>query len=76
MGVRKCIGNVVLSVCETFWADSGRREPTAENQRYCTGVTDTHGGLTPAALFGVRLCIAQIVFSPADVRATTQERGA
>jgi hypothetical protein len=76
MGVRKCTGNVVLSVCETFWADSGRREPTAENQRYCTGVTDIHGGLMFAALFGVRLCIAQIAFSPADVRTPTRERGA
>jgi hypothetical protein len=35
-----------------------------------------HGGLTPAALFGVRLCIAKVVFSPADVRTPTRERGA
>jgi hypothetical protein len=35
-----------------------------------------HGGLTPAALVHVRLYIAKIVFSPASVRATTQERGA
>jgi hypothetical protein len=36
----------------------------------------SHGGLTPAALFGVRLCIAKVVFSPADVRTPTRERGA
>jgi hypothetical protein len=35
-----------------------------------------HGGLTPAALVHVRLCIAKIVFSPADIRIAAQERGA
>jgi hypothetical protein len=36
----------------------------------------THGGLTPAAPGNVRSCIANIVFSPANVRTPTQERGA
>jgi hypothetical protein len=36
----------------------------------------THGGLTPAAPGTVRQCIANIVFSPADTRTPTQERGA
>jgi hypothetical protein len=35
-----------------------------------------HGGLTPAAPADVRLCIAQIAISPADIRTPTQERGA
>jgi hypothetical protein len=35
-----------------------------------------HGGLTPAALADVRLCIAKIAISPADIRTPTQERGA
>jgi hypothetical protein len=34
---------------------SGRRKPTVANQRYCTGVSNSHGGLTIAALDGVRL---------------------
>jgi hypothetical protein len=33
-----------------------------------------HGGLTPAAFVHVRLCIAKIVFMPADVRIAIQER--
>jgi hypothetical protein len=36
----------------------------------------THGGLTPAAPADVRLCIAKIAISPADIRTATQERGA
>jgi hypothetical protein len=47
------------------------------NQRYCTGVSNSHGGLTPAALVNVRLCIAKGVISPATGRrAVHQERGA
>jgi hypothetical protein len=48
------------------------------NKRACVRerVSHIHGGLTPAALFGVRLCIAKIVFSLADVRIAMQERGA
>jgi hypothetical protein len=34
------------------------------------GIT-THGGLTPAALVNVRLCIAKGVFSSAYVRTAT-----
>jgi hypothetical protein len=34
-----------------------------------------HGVITPAALFGVRLCIAKVVFRR-QTSATTQERGA
>jgi hypothetical protein len=40
-------------------------------QRYIT-----HGGLTPAAPADVRLCIAKIAISPADIRTPTQEREA
>jgi len=46
-----------------------------ESVRNCNCVTHPHGGLTPAALGNVRLCIAKIVVSPADVRTPTQERG-
>jgi hypothetical protein len=53
----------------------GRRKPTVANQRYCTGVSNSHGGLTPAALVNVRLFIAKIVILPADARCTgDQER--
>jgi hypothetical protein len=41
---------------------SGRRKPTVANQHYCTGVSYSHGGLTPAALENVRLFIAKTVF--------------
>jgi hypothetical protein len=34
-----------------------------------------HGGLTPAALVSVRLCIAKIVFSPTNVRTATRAGG-
>jgi hypothetical protein len=52
---------------------SGRRKPTVANQPYCTGVSNSHGGLTPAALANVRLCIANVViFQP--TRTVEQER--
>jgi hypothetical protein len=35
-----------------------------------------HGGLMPAALVGMRLYIAKIGFSSADIRTATEERGA
>jgi hypothetical protein len=43
---------------------SGRRKPTVANQRYCTGVSNSHGGLTPAALGGVRLPLKLALPSP------------
>jgi hypothetical protein len=55
---------------------SGWRKPSVENERHCTGVSNSHGGLTPAALVDVRSCIGKIVFSPTDVRTAIQERGA
>jgi hypothetical protein len=87
---------------------SGQRKLTVANQRYCTGVSNSHGGLmprrsrlrvrltasivrfssatvrathhgglTPAALVNMRLCIAKGVISPATGRrARRQERGA
>jgi len=54
---------------------SGRRKPTVANQHYCTGVSNSHGGLTPAALVNVRLCTAKIVFIPADARCTGAKSG-
>jgi hypothetical protein len=44
---------------------AGRKRPQLQ-LRY-----QTHGGLTPAALVNLRSCIAQIVFSPANVRTAT-----
>jgi hypothetical protein len=54
-------------------ANSKRRNSSHWN---CRRGLQTHGGLTPAAPGTVRQCIANIVFSPADVRTPTQERGA
>jgi hypothetical protein len=39
-------------------------------------LTKHHGGLTPAALVGMRMYIAKIGFSSADIRTATEERGA
>jgi hypothetical protein len=56
---------------------SGRREPTVENVRSCTGVTENHGGLTPAALANMRLCTAEIaILSGERSLQQHQERGA
>jgi hypothetical protein len=42
----------------------------------CQCVATPTAGLRPPLFVGVRLCIAKIVFSPANVRTATQERGA
>jgi hypothetical protein len=42
---------------------------------HCKCDTHTHGGLTPAALVNVRLCIGKIVIIPADGRSNSAKSG-
>jgi hypothetical protein len=46
-----------------------------ESIRNCNGVTHTHGGLTPAALVDMRLCIAKIAILPAHGRRNSARSG-
>jgi hypothetical protein len=50
---------------------SGQRKLTVANQRYGTGVSNSHGGLTPRrSRLRVRLTASIVRFSSATVRAT------
>jgi hypothetical protein len=46
-----------------------------ESVRHCSCVAYTHGGLTPAALANVRLCIAKIAIPPVDGRCNSAKSG-
>jgi folate-dependent phosphoribosylglycinamide formyltransferase PurN len=54
---------------------SGKRNHSAKITRRCRCVFRYHGGLMPTALVNLRSCIAQIVFSPANVRTATRAGG-
>jgi hypothetical protein len=61
------------------WSAVRMRARNAESHRMAVAdaVRKNHGGLTPAALVNVRLCIAKGVIFPANERrAVHQERGA
>jgi hypothetical protein len=73
--VHLCIAKIVF--CRQAFATqykSGRRKPTVANQHYCTSVSNSHGGLTPAALGNVRFCTANVAFH-CEQTPCNQERG-
>ena len=74
--VRLCTAKIVF--CRQAFATQykrGRRKPTVANQRYCTGVSNSHAGLTLVALVNVRLCSANVIFH-CERTSCNQERGA
>jgi hypothetical protein len=58
-----------------LWQNVGSLQPLCLTDP-ASAFSESHGGLTPAALVGMRMCIAKIGFSSADFRTATEERGA